>query len=155
MAGELVKRLKDISKALSGLGVSVGLQGEGGAKGRATDAELVMIGAVHENGIGVPQRPFLAQATAADGPAWAKIAVKVAAKVAQGDTAGAERGLKVLGEVMVKDVQSSIKSGKFEKLAPSTIARKGSPLQLFETGQMHDSIRAAVTQPDGSKALIA
>lgn len=143
VSGGLLERLNEIAE-LDGLGVSVGLQGGGGAPGRATDAELVAIGASHEFGKGRRHRPFLQHAVSVNGHQWLTNAIVVARVVVQGGRP--TKMLRVMGGSMVEDVQDSIFSGPWHRNADVTILRKGRDQPLIDTRQMIESIRSAIVR---------
>ncbi len=155
MAGGLKERLKSIGR-LNGTGYSVGLQGEGGAPGRSTDAEMAENATRNEFGLdGASERPAIRSATAQHGDKWGKGAARVGRFVARGDEAGARRAEEQLGVVMVRDVQRSMTSGVWTPNTASTIARKGAGKPpLVDTGQTVASVRAAREFADGTKELI-
>ena len=168
MAGGLAKRLQAIA-ALGDVGVSAGLQGEGSAKGRSTEAELVANARRNEYGLdGVPERPAFRTTAAQNGPDWAKRAAKAAQLLAgSGDEAKTFREIGKIGKVMVRDVKGSIRTGAWVPNAPSTIARKTKIKKsgknkgqatvkppLIDTGQTVRSIRAALELSDGTKVLL-
>ena len=159
----LLRRLREID-ALHGVTASAGLQGTGGATGvgDATDSELVTIGRAHEFGIGVPERPWLRTAAATYGRDWVGGFRHAAKQRIKGDQLGSVGTIRQVGVAMVADVQKTIREGPWEDLADSTkarrIAKHGSKgrkvTPLIDTGQMIQSVRAALEEPGRTPELI-
>lgn len=129
---------------LDGVEVSVGVQGTV-APGEAGLTELVEIATAQEYGTDtIPPRPFLRHALATRGANWREGLAKAVQKQSSGDTSGAALTIRRVALVMVRDVQGSIRSGPWVPNAPATIRRKGSSRPLIDSGQLRQSIRAAV-----------
>lgn len=152
--GGLKRRIDEITATLDGAMVTAGLQGQGGAPGEEDDATLVRIGRAHEYGIGVPERPFMRSAAKQYGPQWRQGAAQAVKEAAQGHPQQALQTTRLLGTVMVGDIQESIATGPWVPNAPETVKRKGSSRPLIDDAQMIQSIRAVLITSDGKQELI-
>lgn len=118
--------------------IAVGVQGPG-------VGQVVEYATANEFGTAtIPPRPFLRATLAEQGGRWVRGAEKAVVLQTNGDDAGADRTLRILGVVMVGDVQAKIIAGPWTPNAASTIARKGSDRPLVDSGQLRQSIRASV-----------
>lgn len=138
---------------LEGVSLAVGIQGtpettEGGTQlgsGRppAEPAELVQIALANEFGEGVPERPWLRTTFADHQRSWVKGMKEAVPKVDSPD--GHELATwRLVAQVMRGDAQASIRDGGWEPNAEATVAAKGSDQPLIDTGQMLQSVRAAL-----------
>lgn len=144
-------------QTLDGVQVTVGIQGTPDltAAGDASASELVQIAAANEYGTDrIPPRPFLRTALKRNRRRWSNLLDKAVLPAADGRPKEAIRILRLLGVVMVGDVQATLRGGPWIPNAPRTVARKGSSLPLVDTGQLVQSIRALVERP-GATPLLA
>lgn len=137
---------------LDGLTMDVGIQSAQGATVKeARDAvesgrqpTLAEVAAANEFGVpsrGIPARPFLRESGKEYGRAWGKRWGAAAKQVVRGQ--GPE-GFSTLGVVLVSDVKRKITDGPWAPNAPLTVRLKGSDRPLIDTGQLRNSIRAAI-----------
>lgn len=104
------------------------------------DLTMSQLGEIHEFGLGVPRRSFIAD--------WAdetkdekinELRAMVRAHV-EGKIPSFEAGLERLGNLYVAQIQKRIASNIPPPLSPITIARKGSSVALVDTGQLKSAI---------------
>lgn len=133
--------------------VSAGLLGSA-APGPASGSELVRIGEAHEYGTdSIPMRPWLRTSVARYGRNWGRAwtgAVTAALKGTPTDVP-----LRLVGIMMVGDIQSTVLDGPWFPLSPETIRRKGSDVPLVDSGQMRQSVRAQVQRPGSAPVVVA
>lgn len=144
-------------RSLDGLTVTVGIQGTPDltAAGDATATELVRIAAANEYGTEtIPPRPFLRTALKRNRRRWSNLLDKAILPTAEGRPKEAIRVLRLLGVVMVADVQTTLRGGPWIPNAPRTIKAKGSSLPLVDSGQLVGSIRALVERPGAQPLLV-
>lgn len=139
---------------LDGVAVTVGMQGTPAA-GDSSMTELVAIAAAHEFGLGVPMRPFLRTSLKLKGPRWARGMRAMVRRYRAGDYAGAEQTIRRVAVVAVGDVQATIRDHDWTPNSPATIAAKGSDKPLIDSGQMRQSVRAAVEIPGRDAEVVA
>jgi hypothetical protein len=132
--------IRRFAKTLAGGALSVGIL-EGDAGKEHADSELTVgeVGEIHEFGLGVPRRSFLA--------GWVDEAQdKIVNVIVRGGQALAQRKitmpnlLEQTGAWAVGQIQERISNGIAPANAPSTIAQKGSSVPLIDTGQLRASI---------------
>lgn len=119
------------------VGISTGKASEEGTP-------LSLIGAAHELGIGVPERPFLRNTVRARKRDYARLNRVNLARVLAGDITG-QQALDQLGRMAVGHVQDFINSNDYV-LKESTIKAKGSSQALVDTGGMKGAITHEVRQ---------
>jgi len=153
-SGGLEKRIAEVAATLNGASVTAGMQGQGGAPGEEDDATLVRIARDHEYGIGVPERPFMRGAAKTYGKKWAQGARQAVSEASQGNPEQAKATIRLLGTVMVGDIQESIATGPWKPNSAATVLLKGSSRPLIDTGQMIQSVRAVLIEPSGKMELI-
>lgn len=132
-AAELIKRfLVEIKR------VTVGIHSD--APGAYENGETVLnIGAIHEFGLGVPRRSFIADWFDQTQPQIRAKIKALAVAYARGKVT-LDQGLNQLGQWAVGSIQERISSNIPPPLAPSTVARKGSSVALIDTGVLRSSI---------------
>lgn len=148
----VIKRIR----SLDGVQVTVGIQGTPAltAAGDASPTELVRIAAANEYGTErIPPRPFLRTSLKRNRRRWSNALDKAVPLAARGDAAGTIRVLRLLGVVMVGDVQATLRGGPWIPNAPATIKRKRSALPLVDKGQLVQSIRALIERPGAAPEL--
>jgi hypothetical protein len=124
--------------------VRVGVMSDDGAKpkqgrsgGVAVDT-VADVATMHEFGIGVPRRSFIAD--------WADEALSAAQgrlrKAAQRIAKGGDEALELerFGLWAQGEIQKRMSKGIPPALSPVTIARKGADIPLIDTGQLRSSI---------------
>lgn len=144
-------------RTLDGLQVTVGIQGTPAltASGDASATELVRIAAANEYGTDtIPPRPFLRTSLKRNRRRWSNLLDKAVLPAANGKPQEVIRVLRLLGVVMVGDVQATLRGGPWIPNAPRTVRAKGSSLPLVNTGQLVGSIRALVERPGATPLLV-
>ncbi len=106
------------------------------------------IAEIHEFGLGVPRRSFLADWFDENKDNIQKIATKGAQSVIKG-TITLEQLFEQIGLWGVGSIQTRISNNIPPVLAPSTIARKGSSIALIDKGQLRSSISHRVKTEGG------
>ena len=99
---------------------------------------VVLVGAVHEFGNNhVPKRPWLSASIKQDKDFYQRSIRKVM-KGGVEDNAKIAEGMKALGEIAVKNVQSHVESNSIGMVpnAPSTIRQKGGDQPLVDTSHL-------------------
>lgn len=143
----LLHKLKKLKRRHS---VTVGIHQKEGAESHAdTPLTVAQVGAIHEFGIGVPERSFVRGYANGHAKEIQKATKKAAERsvARNGDPA---RELDRLGLEIAAGMQENISNGgkpPFKALAAATIAGKGSSKPLIDTGQMRQSIRHKVEKP--------
>jgi len=145
------KKIKSQLIALrNGRAVAVGIQGDDASEDHEgmTNAQL---GAIHEFGLGVPERSFI-RSTFDENNAF-QTRMDVLAKVAlSGGTAKGQ--LIIVGEQARTAILRKIKSHIPPPLAESTVAhKKGETTPLIDTGQLWNSISYEIVDPKTSRAI--
>jgi hypothetical protein len=149
-----VKKLFGLQRA----SVKVGVFGDkGDAQETGSSLTVSEIAAVHEFGLGVPERSWLRGYIDENQESIARAALLIMTKtlarvVASGKpvSPGVQRGaLAKLGMFMVAGIQERMTAGIAPELAQSTIDRKGSSTPLINTGQLRASVTYEVDL-DGS-----
>lgn len=97
------------------------------------------LAAIHEFGLGVPRRSFLADWVDERRAEIENVIIRGGRSVALGKTS-VRQTLEQIGQWAVGSIQSRIADNIPPPLAPSTIARKGSSVALIHTGQLRSSI---------------
>ncbi len=140
---------------LHGVTVTAGIQSAEPAEDGGP-LNLVQIAAVNEFGSAdgkIPSRPFMRTAFATNRQKWAGRAGVIVRKMREG--ADVTVGFQRLGLVMAADVRDSLNNGTWTSNASSTIRQKrGGDQPLVNTGQLRNSIRAAVTVPGSSPEVV-
>lgn len=147
---------------LDGVVVDVGVQSVDGAtpkEAREAAASgrqptLAEVAAANEFGVptqGVPARPFLRQSGKQYRARWVGLFRTAVKRAVERDD---ETGFRVLGVATVADVKAKLTSGPWEPNASLTVERKGSDRPLIDTGQLRNSIRAAVRVPGSPSVLV-
>lgn len=132
--------IRRMTAAEAPLRLTVGIHDTEGDKDAGDGLTMSELGEIHEFGLGVPRRSFIAD--------WAdetiekkKAQIRAMAKaVVQGKIESVEIGLERLGNLYVAEVQARIVAHIPPPLAESTIARKGSSTPLVDTGQLKSAI---------------
>ena len=107
--------------------------------GEASDLTVGEVGEIHEFGLGVPRRSFLADWYDEKRDEIKTVTVKGARALVKGSVTGDE-ALNQIGSWAVGSIQTRIAGNIPPILAPSTIARKGSSVALINTNQLRSSI---------------
>jgi len=146
------------SFALDGLGMSVGIQGQGIAPGESDAETVVMYALANEFGTRAPARPFLRTSFAAHRRLWIEALRRGLRLRLAGDTSQPAATLRVLGVVAVGQVQRTLREGQWTPNAPATIRRKTragrrGDQPLVDTGQLVQSVRAAIESRNGSELV--
>lgn len=135
----LLARMKSIDESP---GTFVGILSEGKAKQPHPKAEgltMAQLGAIHEFGLGVPERSFLRSFRDQRADDIGKVFLLLVQR------RGVSQAVwELLGQWCVGEIQKRIAAGTPPPNAPSTIARKGSSTPLIDTGQLRSSITYAV-----------
>lgn len=114
------------------------------------DSEQATIAKKHEYGIGVPQRDFMATTLRRYGKKLSNLMKRsLRAQIKEGSLLPYRRA----GVVFVGYMQATVRDGPWQPNSKETIKRKKSSRPLIDTGQMIQSIRAAVTRP-GTREII-
>jgi hypothetical protein len=140
---QLNKAVKNLQNSLNPKGeyAKVGLPEESGDH-KDSGTPIVLIGAVHEFGIGVPMRSFLRVPIGENQQAIAKIASLGAKKVVNG-TGKIHGVLKAMGEAGVSISKASFSLNDWEPLKDPTRGGKnknGDAVPLVDTGTLRRSI---------------
>ncbi len=107
--------------------------------GRSKPITLKYLASIHEKGLGVPKRPFIAPAIEKNGRKYfAFISKELTPIFRRRRTINA--AWEKVGTMAVADIQQYMVTARFTPLAPITIKRKGSSKPLIDTGQMRQSI---------------
>jgi hypothetical protein len=144
---------------LDGLGMSVGIQGQGVAPGENDAATVVRYALHNEFGTeNIPERPFLRTSFAAHRRLWIEALRRGLRLRLAGDTSQPAATLRVLGVVAVGQVQRTLREGQWAPNAPATIRRKTragrrGDQPLVDTSQLVQSIRAAIESRNGSELV--
>lgn len=99
---------------------------------------IALIAAIQDGGApraGIPPRPFFRNMVANKQSTWSPIL----AQALKNSDFDIEKAFKVLGEVMVGQLKSSIDETNSPPLKPATIKRKGFAKPLVDTGHMQSS----------------
>lgn len=103
--------------------------------------KVARVGNAHEFGVGVPMRPFMAQAV----PDIIRTVREENKNIVHSDDGVPNRPeLDELGWEAAQDVKDSITRLMHPPNSPATIRRKGMNNPLIDTGQMRDEVRAEV-----------
>jgi hypothetical protein len=131
--------LADLIDSL-GLGVTVGIHGEEGSSGHGGGLTNVDLGAIHEYGLGVPQRSFLRQwADESQDAIASQIEQAVDAVLGGATPQDAAQRLALWAE---GEVKARLIAGIGPPLSEATKRKRGeSAKALVDTGQMLGSIR--------------
>lgn len=133
--------LERLDRAAFGAKLIVGLIGEESeATHEGGELTIAEIGEIHEFGLGVPRRSFIADWADENEEKHRAQIRKIAEQVMRGKIETWEQGLERLGSLYVAEVQKRIAVGIEPPLAPSTIARKGSSKPLIDTGALRSAI---------------
>lgn len=143
--------------SLDGVSVTSGIQAVDGVKtyDEGGDFRLVDIASIQEYGSkdgSIPPRPWMRTAYDKHHRKWIGMMDRAVSAKIKGRTGEAE--LRLLGVVMVGDLQESLLDGPWVPNAPSTIAAKGSDQPLFDTGQLNQSQRSAIEIPGQPPKLV-
>lgn len=110
---------------------------------------LLEVAAIHEFGLGVPRRSFIADWADENRENHYRQLLKMAKAIVKGKVASLDQAFERLGNLYVGEVQKRIAQGIEPPLAQSTIDRKGSSKPLIDTGQLRSSIRYRIGKPGG------
>ncbi|MGM8939554.1 hypothetical protein ACS8E2_12760 [Psychrobacter glaciei] len=111
-----------------------------GSTGQARSSISIKdLAAIHELGLGVPKRPFVAPALNKNRANYIKyVGRQITPIIRRRQSMNAT--WQTVGVMAVADIQKYMVTAKFTPLAPSTIKRKGSSKPLIDTGQMRQAI---------------
>lgn len=135
-----------LERSLGQAELTVGVHADEGedTHDEADGLTVLDVATIHEFGLGVPRRSFIADwADEADVAHKAQLK-KMAKAVLDGKVASVDQGLERLGSLYVGEVQKRMASGIDPPLADSTIKKKGSSVPLISTGQMRSAVLAKV-----------
>lgn len=134
-------------KAAFGAKLSVGINAaDGETEHEGTDLTIAEIGEIHEFGLGVPRRSFIADWSDEREEEHKAQIRKVAAAVCSGKIESWDIGLQRLGVLYVAEIQKRIADGISPPNAPATIAAKGSSTPLIDIGILRSSITFEITK---------
>lgn len=138
----LMKRLAEKAKA-----VTVGIHEDvGSAQHPNSDLTIAELGAVHELGLGVPERSFI-RAWADETESEQKTALrKIGEAVVKGTVPSLGVGLDRFGVHAVGQVQARIRDGIDPPLEDATVAAKGSETPLIDEGTLWTSVKHKVEE---------
>jgi hypothetical protein len=140
-----VDQMAQLLEELSDVQISVGIHGEDAGEMHQGEITIGEIAAIHEFGIGVPQRSFLRSWSMANGEKNRRISSAVLQNVLTGMAKNGSADTAQIGQigaVFVGDIQMRISAGEIiPPLSEETIAAKGSSTPLIDTGQLRSSIR--------------
>ena len=149
-SGKTVKSPKDLKqhskfskgiKDISSSGLKIGFPSVNPETMSTDDMNQTAVGkaVIHNFGLGVPKRPFMAVA-------WAKNMKKYKKFILtqMKDPANYNKMLKLLGAMGQGDIQESITSLRSPENAPATIKAKGSSNPLIDTGHMRGAVTYAI-----------
>jgi hypothetical protein len=124
-----------------GAAVSVGITSESGEKAHdeAEGMTVLDIGAIHEFGIGVPERSFIRGWFDAFRDQARKL-IKAAMEAVVAGKLTKAQALDMVGVRLQGECQKNMTTAPFEPLKRATILRKGSSKPLIDTGQLRSSI---------------
>lgn len=123
--------------------LTVGVHEEEGAASHG-ETTVADIAAMHEFGIGNPQRSFIGAWADENEAKHADDLRKLGTALVKGTVKDAGQGFEQLGEAYVGEVQGRIAAGIDPPNAPATIARKGSSTPLIDQGVLRSSITKRV-----------
>lgn len=134
------KAILKAAKAVDGKAIAVGID----ESARYEDGTPVaLVGYVHENGIGVPSRPFMTELHDKTRDTQDKVSRDVAALDSPAQIAREmERGANELE----REYKDKFHTLKLKPLAETTISRKGSAQVLVETGDLSASFKGKVVE---------
>jgi hypothetical protein len=134
--------LKRLELEKSNANVTIGVHGqEGSAEKKSRDEGpakllLVDVATFMEFGtVNVPQRSFIRANDALNYRKYRKVIEEIKDKILF-DNMKMSTGLGLLGELILRDIRTRIRSGIKPDLQPETIKAKGSSLPLVDTGQL-------------------
>ena len=99
----------------------------------------------------IPPRPFLDNAHYITEDNLPKFNAIMQDSLVYGGKMQIRTGLKMIGDQVADNIRESIEMQNFKELAPSTIAQKGSDVQLIETNELYDSATYKITRDEGGK----
>jgi hypothetical protein len=151
-AAALVRRM------LESGGVKVGVLEQDAARehtdedGEDSGITIGELAAIHEFGLGVPRRSFLADWVTENQSEIVKLSVRGGRALVLGKMT-IEQLLEQLGQWSVGSIQERMSNNIPPPLAPETIAAKGSSVALIDTGQLRSSITYQVDMKAAAGAL--
>lgn len=143
-----------------GLSISVGVLGppaEAAHRDQKGQAQAITVGevaAIHELGLGVPERSWLRAWFEANHRTVIADIKAGMVQIAQGRLTP-EALLEVLGQKYVGEIRKRTQAGIDPPLAQSTIDRKGSSTPLIDTGQLWSAITYEVRKLASSQEISA
>lgn len=131
------KRLATLDNLELNVGIPASVAGKKHPNG---DITIGALGAIHEFGLGVPERSFLQSTFDANQKKYGSMLDKSIARVAKKKST-AKVELDKIGEAVAKDVTARIERGEITPvLDAGTIAAKGDLRPLYESGTLAESI---------------
>jgi len=136
-------RIKAEARKAAGSFVSAGIHATDSAPNNGTTT--AMVGAFHEFGLGVPERPWLSTAIDDNRDEIEDMTDRLYDGILAGRVT-TERSLRLIGQNLEDRIKGKINEGDgaWPALSDATIERKGSAKPLVDTGQMVQSIRYRV-----------
>jgi hypothetical protein len=135
--------MADLLYRMLSQGVTIGVIDGGkehqGKDGKGSGITLGELGAIHEFGLGVPRRSFLADWVDENKAEIENFVVRGGRAIVRGKLS-AEQFMDQFGQWAVGSIQTRISNNIPPPLAPETIARKGSSVALIDTEQLRSSI---------------
>ena len=149
-AGSSVADMRAHLKAMSGQAYHAGVCGPEGASafidrrtGQPTGLSVAGMAFTHEQGLGVPERPFMATTLAQQLPTLRKRGRDVGIEML---SLNGDAGLRAVAVEFAEEVRALLMGGMdLEALSPRTLAapdRDSRGIPLVDTMQIHDSIQA-------------
>lgn len=137
---------KLLAKLLEQGALKVGILGDAAAEphkdkdGEPSDLSVAQIGEIHEFGLGVPRRSFLAGWAVEREPEIKNVILRGGRALALGKVESVRVLLEQVGSWSVGSIQQRMAQNIPPPLAESTIKRKGSSVALIDTEQLRSSI---------------
>jgi hypothetical protein len=148
--GPVTIKISDTDRGMADLllqmlsqGLTIGII-DGGAEHQGRDGQgsgitVGELAAIHEFGLGVPRRSFLADWFDENKQEIENFVVRGGRAIVRGKLT-AEQFMDQFGQWAVGSIQERMSNNIPPPLAPETIARKGSSVALIDTGQLRSSI---------------
>jgi hypothetical protein len=127
--------------------ISVGIHEEDGAHDHE-GLTVVALAAIHEFGLGVPERSFIRAWFDENESRAAEALRRLLVSVIE-EKRSPNQALEAFALWAVGEIQARMARGIAPELAESTIARKGSSVPLIDTGQLRSSISYQILGSDG------
>ena len=135
------KQIKRNLMSLNNTSVSNGFPSGGKTSGRYSMEELASVAFENEFGTSTtPKRSFLRSSFDSNLQST-KEAIRKNIILLEKNVIGANSVLTNLGKFSVRQIKQKIRFGRFKKLSPITVRKKGHDVPLLETGQMFNSVQ--------------